>query len=131
MPVLTVSWTPIIESVALSVRALPVALALAHLVPPLARAFAGMLALTTMGSVEARPEARAHIGPAGMLLRGVYEFRGEPWWLDRGLASSPGSGTWVGSTARAGGYDPEWALVRPQAESLDSSNSGFLFITVC
>eukprot|EP01052_Picozoa_sp_SAG31_P042291 SAG31_NODE_6675_length_1930_cov_2.353905_3_plen_132_part_00 len=42
-----------------TVHALPVALALAHLVPPLARAFAGLIVETTMGSVEARPEARA------------------------------------------------------------------------
>eukprot|EP01052_Picozoa_sp_SAG31_P016024 SAG31_NODE_1046_length_10177_cov_13.677218_11_plen_52_part_00 len=49
------------ETVALSVRALPVALALAHLVPPLACAFAGLVVDTTMGSVEARPEARAQL----------------------------------------------------------------------
>ena len=59
--VLTGSWAPINETVALSVRALPVALALAHLVPPLARPLAGLVVETTMGSVGARPEARAKL----------------------------------------------------------------------
>ena len=59
--VLTGSWAPINETVALSVRALPVALALAHLVPPLARPLAGLVVETMMGSVGARPEARAKL----------------------------------------------------------------------
>eukprot|EP01052_Picozoa_sp_SAG31_P057043 SAG31_NODE_16665_length_700_cov_6.928453_1_plen_81_part_00 len=57
--VLTGSRAPINETVALSVRALPVALALAHLVPPLARAFAGLVVETTMGSVEGTTMTRA------------------------------------------------------------------------
>ena len=57
--VLTGSWAPINETVALSVRALPVALALAHLVPPLARPLAGLVVETTMGSVEGTTMTRA------------------------------------------------------------------------